>query len=447
MDYTKILIYIAVGILVIAIIYYIYKHYQSEKISYYDSGIIVEEKQNAMKEKTVRGSKLPSPLQGNEYSVSMWLYINNYDYKYGQPKEILYRGVKKEDNVQANPHIYLHPTESTLMVRIKLQSETVQDPASHMKKVVIPDTNNANTSVEDTSSNISNNNVNDTNNNENIEGFYAGLGSNILDSTIQSDHLTHNYSIIDSGCYNPADNYTVQIKELFNDDVNNTQNNGNNMSNNIANNVANNTILNANNTINPEPSMPSDSFITNNPFIALFQDKFSKAGSDAERESIANEYASKFVDKSEDERKAIAKQFLTTLAHMFAKSMGLKVINNALTSEGEIDKQKAMEKLYDTCYLRNIPLQKWVNITVSVYQNSLDIFMDGKLSASYNLKGFPQPNKDNVVVTPNDGFDGYISNTKFFNMAMTPEKAYEIYDEGPSPRVGFLTSLKQKTIG
>jgi hypothetical protein len=130
---------------------------------------------------------------------------------------------------------------------------------------------------------------------------------------------------------------------------------------------------------------------------------------------------------------------------MFASTMGLTVIGDKEYSKGELDESKRQEELFDTCYIRNIPLQTWTNISLSVYQNTVDIYMDGKLSSSCNLKGFPQPNKHDLVIGPHNGFDGYIANTKFYNMAFTPEKAMESYKEGPTFTKGFFSSWWNKT--
>lgn len=431
MDYIQILIYIVIAVIIIAVLYYMYKHYKTTKIAYYESGTVVSEKQNARNEKMVRGSTVPSPLQGNEYAISMWLYINDYEYRYGQPKYILYKGVDKNNNIEANPEIFLHPTENTLMVRIKLQSETVNDPKSYMVTNNLANNSPANSTnnTNNVISNISGNNVNNVNNGNNgnngnnvnnitannvTEGFYANLGNNILDSTINYDHATHNYSVVDLGDDNKIENCQTQIKEMFEE-------------------------------TNSLPLDPlSAEFISKNPFIATFRDRYSKATSDEERANIAKEYADKFVDQTKENKELIAEQFLKTLAHMFATTMGLKVVGDSLMSNEELEQQRKQSEMYDVCYLRNIPLQKWVNITVSVYQNNVDLYIDGKLGASHSLKGFPQPNKGNIFITPKGGFDGYIANTKFFNLAFTPDKAFETYKEGPSSSPGFFGSLKDK---
>lgn len=469
MSTTRIIIYAVIAIIVIAIIYYLYKHYNKTKIAYYDSATVVEDKHSAKKHKSVRGTLIPPPLQGNEYAISMWVYLNDYNYRYGQTKHVLYRGIEKEGTVEANPHIFLHPTESTMMFRFKLQSDTVPDPKSHLKKITVADSVNGqeivNTATNNTvnnedRSNVSGNNVgnsgnngvvDDTNSNVNptVEEFYSELGSNIIDDSINYDQMTHNYGIVGEGC---VATHKQQIKELFEDVPPNNvpadnEQPGNTAEESVVNNETSNNALalnnmaSGNNTTDPVTSPLSQEFIDNNPFIASFMDKYSKAASPEERQSVANEYASNFVDKNEDERKEIADQFMVTLARMFATTMGLTVINEKEYSQEELDEAKRQEQLFDTCYVRNIPMQKWTNITLSVYQNTVDIYIDGKLTSSCNLKGFPRPNKNDLLIAPLEGFDGYISNTKFFNMAFTPEKAMELYKEGPAFNRGFFGSL------
>ena len=84
-----------------------------------------------------------------------------------------------------------------------------------------------------------------------------------------------------------------------------------------------------------------------------------------------------------------------------------------------------------TCSIKMIPLQKWVNIIVSVYNQVVDIYVDGLLTSSCVLKSFPAISTADVVLTPDGGFAGYISRVKFLNSAMTVNKAKDIYNDGP----------------
>ena len=64
-----------------------------------------------------------------------------------------------------------------------------------------------------------------------------------------------------------------------------------------------------------------------------------------------------------------------------------------------------------TCAVANVPIQKWVNLIISVYGRTLDVYLDGKLVRTCLLPGIANVNNDaNVYVTPNGGFDGWTSN-------------------------------------
>ena len=81
--------------------------------------------------------------------------------------------------------------------------------------------------------------------------------------------------------------------------------------------------------------------------------------------------------------------------------------------------------------VRNFPLQKWVNLIISLYGRTLDIYIDGKLVQSDILSGVAKPCTDaDVKVTPNGGFQGYTSNFKYWSHAVNPQEAYNIYKDG-----------------
>jgi len=102
--------------------------------------------------------------------------------------------------------------------------------------------------------------------------------------------------------------------------------------------------------------------------------------------------------------------------------------------------------------INDFPLQTWVNITLSVYNQSLDLYINGKLVSSKikkNLKIKFYESDDAIVSLGNPfnvfdkkdnetnytsltmGFYGYTSKFKFFNNSLTPNKAYDIYKSGP----------------
>lgn len=81
------------------------------------------------------GDKAPTPVDGKtktvipageipigvgaDYAIQFWMYIANWDYRFGQDKDILKRIAPNDPNV-VGPRVFLAPTENTLHVRLSL---------------------------------------------------------------------------------------------------------------------------------------------------------------------------------------------------------------------------------------------------------------------------------------------------------------------------------------
>jgi len=84
-----------------------------------------------------------------------------------------------------------------------------------------------------------------------------------------------------------------------------------------------------------------------------------------------------------------------------------------------------------TCSVANVPVQRWVNLTISVYGRSLDVYIDGKLVKTCLLPGVANVNNSsNVYVTPAGGFSGWTSKFQYFPNSLNPQQAYNIYTQG-----------------
>ena len=86
------------------------------------------------------------------------------------------------------------------------------------------------------------------------------------------------------------------------------------------------------------------------------------------------------------------------------------------------------------CDVKEVPLQRWVCITIVSSGRVLDVYMDGKLSRSCVL--------DNVLNVPrgplklrlgeNGGFGGRYSSVQMWSQQLTPDVIYGIYQMGPT---------------
>jgi hypothetical protein len=84
-----------------------------------------------------------------------------------------------------------------------------------------------------------------------------------------------------------------------------------------------------------------------------------------------------------------------------------------------------------TCSVANVPIQKWVNLTISVYGRSLDVYIDGKLVKTCLLPGVANiSNSSDVYITPQGGFDGWTSRFQYYPYSLNPQEVYNIYTKG-----------------
>lgn len=84
-----------------------------------------------------------------------------------------------------------------------------------------------------------------------------------------------------------------------------------------------------------------------------------------------------------------------------------------------------------TCEVANVPIQRWVNLIVSVYGRTLDIYIDGKLVRTCVLPGVPKINNDAALdITSGGGFDGFTSNINYYGHPVNPQEAWNIYKKG-----------------
>ena len=84
-----------------------------------------------------------------------------------------------------------------------------------------------------------------------------------------------------------------------------------------------------------------------------------------------------------------------------------------------------------TCNVANVPIQKWVNLLVSVYGRTMDVYIDGKLVKTCLLPGIAMIDSNaNVYITPNGGFNGWTSKFQYWPNPLNPQDAWNTYSQG-----------------
>lgn len=116
--------YVVGGILLLIVGYLIYAGIRSASgnpLPVFFGGAAGSEDQapNAIdgKERTVVSAASVPVGQGADYGIQFWMYIKDWDYKFGQPKSIVKR-VGANSTAITNPNVSLHPTDNSLNVSV-----------------------------------------------------------------------------------------------------------------------------------------------------------------------------------------------------------------------------------------------------------------------------------------------------------------------------------------
>jgi len=99
------------------------------------------------------------------------------------------------------------------------------------------------------------------------------------------------------------------------------------------------------------------------------------------------------------------------------------------------------------CIIKNIPLQKFVNIIVSFNNKTLDIYFNGKLVKTCLTKEVHAIDADSdIKITPDGGFSGFTSKFKFWPYPMSPQHAWDVYSEGYTTGLGFANFFAKYNV-
>lgn len=91
-----------------------------------------------------------------------------------------------------------------------------------------------------------------------------------------------------------------------------------------------------------------------------------------------------------------------------------------------------IDKINEYVDIPNIPIKKWIHLTIILNDKYLDIYFNGELRKRHELTGLPRQNYGNVWINLFGGFDGYLSKFRYFNYALSYKEIGEIVKEGPS---------------
>jgi hypothetical protein len=117
----------------------------------------------------------------------------------------------------------------------------------------------------------------------------------------------------------------------------------------------------------------------------------------------------------------------------FSPLISLGSMQNNLTSQVTCypNQQSKGQTQTFNCTIDNIPLQRWVNVTISVNGRTMDTYLNGKLVRTCVLPGVVKTSGTAPInITPDGGFAGWTSNIRYYAYSINPQQAWNIYTEG-----------------
>ena len=376
---------IVIGVVVIFLLYLIYKFYLGRKIVYREDKELIKLTHDATLPKVIKDKNIPASKYSNEYSYSFWINIDNYDHSFKQKKNVFVKGTK--DGARFNPEISLDPVDNNILVRIQLQGDYENNG------------NNGNNGNVETFNNTP---VSENNNVANISPQSRILNTNLDSSKVSN--ISGN-CVSPTGCPEDQDSFyqTLGSNQVASQEVINHGVNGNNQ------------------------ALGSQS---NNNNVPTVKEQFNMFNFVNRLETFQNEQAPNGQQATNGQQAAGGQQAADGQQAAGGQQAGGQQANHQ-SRPG-----------YDECRLYNVPLQKWAHIVISSYNNILDLYLDGKLTSSCVLAGFPELNQDDLHVGLEGGFAGRIANLTAMNMAITQDEAYELYMKGPKLTKSLGDTLK-----
>lgn len=112
-----IVILVIVIIIVLASAYWLYTNYTKRSFIKVQKTEVLKDVSDAASKVSIASGLIPSSNYSNEYSISFWMNVNDFNYNYGKEKIIMRRGTSGS----GNPEILLDTKTNDLIVRVKLQ--------------------------------------------------------------------------------------------------------------------------------------------------------------------------------------------------------------------------------------------------------------------------------------------------------------------------------------
>ena len=85
--------------------------------------------------------------------------------------------------------------------------------------------------------------------------------------------------------------------------------------------------------------------------------------------------------------------------------------------------------------ITNMPINKWFNVVIRLTNDTLDVYINGRLTKRLVMTSVPNQNYDDVYICSGGGFNGYVSDLKYFNSSIGTTQINALVSNGPNTSI------------
>lgn len=89
----------------------------------------------------------------------------------------------------------------------------------------------------------------------------------------------------------------------------------------------------------------------------------------------------------------------------------------------------------DKLSITNMPINKWFNVVIRLTNDTLDVYINGRLTKRLVMTSVPNQNYDDVYICNGGGFNGYVSDLKYFNSSIGTTQINALVSNGPNTSI------------
>lgn len=103
----------------------------------------------------------------------------------------------------------------------------------------------------------------------------------------------------------------------------------------------------------------------------------------------------------------------------------------AMNTTSDSDNGEIIEKIK----VENVPLKKWIHVVIRMRGRNLDVYINGSIVKRATFNGVPRQNYGHVYTNMKGGFDGKMSNLKYFRYALSVQEIMRLNSSGPNMKL------------